>query len=139
MNDAIINGVVEGQNGPEAGVWVIAETDALGTGFVKIVVTDDDGRFVLPQLPDASYDVWVRGYGLADSEPVAAETGWTSSTPLGFYSRGLDGRIDDPDAGWKGRGVWADFGTNIPWHLEGGAGTTSKIVKFQIRPDPLAY
>ena len=59
--------------------------------------------------------------------------------PLGFYSRGLDGRIDDPDAGWKGRGVWADFGTNIPWHLEGGQGTTSKIVKFQIRPDPLAY
>jgi hypothetical protein len=59
--------------------------------------------------------------------------------PLGFYSRGLDGRIDDPDAGWKGRGVWADFGTNIPWHLEGGQGMTSKIVKFQIRPDPLAY
>jgi hypothetical protein len=58
---------------------------------------------------------------------------------LGFYSRGLDGRIDDPDAGWKGRGVWADFGTNIPWHLEGGQGMTSKIVKFQIRPDPLAY
>ena len=59
--------------------------------------------------------------------------------PLGFYSRGLDGRIDDPDAGWKGRGVWADFGTNIPWHIEGGAGTTSKIVKFQVRPDPLAF
>ena len=59
--------------------------------------------------------------------------------PMGFFSRGLDGRIDDPDAGWKGRGVWANFGTNVPWHLEGGAGTTSKIVKFQIRPGPLAY
>jgi hypothetical protein len=59
--------------------------------------------------------------------------------PLGFYSRGLDGRIDDPEAGWKGRGVWADFGTNIPWHIEGGPGTTSKMVKFQVRPDPLAF
>ena len=59
--------------------------------------------------------------------------------PMGFYSRGLDGRIDDPDTGWKGRGVWADFGTNAPWHIEGGAGTSSKIVKFQIRPDPLAF
>jgi hypothetical protein len=59
--------------------------------------------------------------------------------PLGFYSRGLDGRIDDPAAGWKGRAVWADFGTNTPWHLEGGPGTKSKMVKFQLRPDPLAY
>jgi len=59
--------------------------------------------------------------------------------PMGFYSRGLDGRIDDERAGWKGRAVWADFGTNTPWHLEGGPGTTSKIVKFQLRPDPLAY
>ena len=59
----------------EAGVWVIAETDDRGTGFVKIVVSDEDGRFVLPQLPEATYDVWVRGYGLADSEPVAAAPG----------------------------------------------------------------
>ena len=58
--------------------------------------------------------------------------------PLGFYSRGLDGRIDDPDAGWKGRGVWSSFNTGSPFHIEGGKGTTSEIVRFQIRPHPLA-
>ena len=58
--------------------------------------------------------------------------------PLGFYSRGLDGRIDDPDADWKGRGVWASFNTGSTFHLEGGKGMTSEIVRFQIRPDPLA-
>jgi hypothetical protein len=58
--------------------------------------------------------------------------------PLGFYTRGLDGRIDDPNAGWKGRGLWANYGTNFLWHIEGGKGTTSKMVKFQVRPDPLA-
>ena len=73
--DAVISGVVQGRDGPEAGVWVIAETDDLETGFTKIVVSDDDGRFVLPELPEASYDVWVRGYGLADSEPLAAAPG----------------------------------------------------------------
>ena len=68
--EGYISGVVESAAGPEAGVWVIAETGDLGTKFVKIVVTDDDGRFVLPQLPDATYDVWVRGYGLVDSAKV---------------------------------------------------------------------
>jgi hypothetical protein len=58
--------------------------------------------------------------------------------PLGFYSRGLDGRIDDPRAGWKGRGVWADYGTNLVWHIEGGKDARSALVKFQIRPNPLA-
>ncbi len=68
--EGYISGVVESAAGPEAGVWVIAETNGLGTKLAKIVVTDDDGRFVLPQLPDATYDVWVRGYGLVDSEKV---------------------------------------------------------------------
>jgi hypothetical protein len=58
--------------------------------------------------------------------------------PLGFYSRGLDGRIDDPRAGWKGRGVWADYGTNLVWHIEGGKDARSALVKFQMRPNPLA-
>ena len=71
----IISGVVQGREGPEPGVWVIAETGDLGTPFTKIVVTDDAGRFVLPELPSAAYSVWVRGYGLADSDPLAAVPG----------------------------------------------------------------
>jgi len=58
--------------------------------------------------------------------------------PLGFYSRGLDGRIDDPKGGWKGRALYANYGTNFLWHIEGGKGTKSKLVRFQVRPDPLA-
>ena len=58
--------------------------------------------------------------------------------PLGFYSRGLDGRIDDPNAGWKGRALYANYGTHFVWHIEGGKGTKGKVVKFQLRPDPLA-
>jgi hypothetical protein len=58
--------------------------------------------------------------------------------PLGFFTRGLDGRIDDPNAGWKGRGIYADYGQNAVWHIEGGLGTRSSVVKFQLRPDPLA-
>ena len=58
--------------------------------------------------------------------------------PLGFYTKWLDGRIDDPDAGWKGRGLWATWGTRAPFHAETGKGTTSKVVHFQLRPDPLA-
>ena len=58
--------------------------------------------------------------------------------PLGFFPRGLDGRIDDPDAGWKGRGLWSNFATFTVWHIEGEKGTEGPIVKFQLRPDPLA-
>ena len=62
-----IGGTVTGASGPEAGVWVIAETRDLPTRFIKIVTTDDRGRYVIPDLPRANYDVWVRGYGLIDS------------------------------------------------------------------------
>src|SRR5947209_464 len=63
-----IGGVVTSSNGPEAGVWVIAETTELPTKFVRIVVTDDQGRYLVPDLPKANFDVWVRGYGLVDSQ-----------------------------------------------------------------------
>ena len=67
IDDNDIGGVVTGPNGPEAGVWVIAETTDLPTLFARMVVTDDEGRYVIPDLADANYDVWVRGYGLVDS------------------------------------------------------------------------
>src|SRR5664279_3507828 len=72
-----IGGVVAGANGPEAGVWVIAETTGLPTKFAKIVVTDDQGRYLIPELPSADYSVWVRGYGLVDSAKQMAKPGQT--------------------------------------------------------------
>jgi len=106
---------------------------------------------------DFHYYSWVDQYdtlGMGKNVPIA--TGSTSDSllaldpeseewlvlrvpyPMAFYSRGLDGRIDDPNAGWKGRGLWANYGSNYIWHTEGGKGTKSKIVHFQLRPDPLA-
>ena len=58
--------------------------------------------------------------------------------PLGFFAKGMDGRIDDANSGWKGRGVWTTWGTRTPFHGETGKGTTSKVVHLQIRPNPLA-
>src|SRR5688500_2750577 len=72
-----IAGAVTGASGPEAGVWVIAETSDLPTKFAKIVVTDDRGRYLLPDLPPASYSIWVRGYGLVDSPKRQAKPGTT--------------------------------------------------------------
>ena len=110
-----------------------------------------------PGSADFHYYNWVDQFntlGLGENVPIA--TGSTSDAllallpetgqwvvlrlpyPMAFYSRGLDGRIDDPDAGWKGRGLWATYGSNFIWHTEGGKGTKSKIVHFQLRPDLLA-
>src|SRR6195256_1540319 len=72
---AEISGVVTGPKGPEAGVWVIAETTDLPTKFAKVVVTDERGRYLIPELPEANYSVWVRGYGLVDSPKTTAEPG----------------------------------------------------------------
>ncbi len=58
--------------------------------------------------------------------------------PLGYYTKWVDGRIDDVNAGWKGKGLWTTVSTRAPFHMEGGKGTLSKVIKFQLRPDPLA-
>src|SRR5437016_439679 len=68
-----IGGVVTSAKGPEAGVWVVAETTDLPTKFARMVVTDDQGRYVLPDLPPANYQVFVRGYGLVDSPHMAVK------------------------------------------------------------------
>ncbi len=70
-----LGGVVTSSKGWEAGVWVIAETTDLETKFVRIVVTDDEGRYLMPDLPEANYRVWVRGYGLIDSPQTESQPG----------------------------------------------------------------
>ena len=75
IGDSDLGGVVTGPAGPEAGVWVIAETSDLATKFAKVVVTDERGRYVVPDLPKANYSLWVRGYGLVDSAKVQSAPG----------------------------------------------------------------
>jgi hypothetical protein len=106
---------------------------------------------------EASYYDWVDQFdtfGLGKNVPIATGNGNDALLallpdtgkfvvlrvpyPMGFYAKGMDGRIDDPQAGWKGKGIWATYGTRTPFHAEGGKGTTSKVLHFQLRPDPLA-
>ncbi len=75
IGDTDLGGVVSSPGGPEAGVWVIAETNERPTKYAKMVVTDDQGRYVLPDLPRANYSIWVRGYGLVDSPKVQSVPG----------------------------------------------------------------
>src|SRR2546428_1215953 len=108
-----------------------------------------------PGSAEASYYAWVDQFdtfGLGRNVPIG--TGNANEAllalvngkfvilrvpyPMGFYAKWMDGRIDDPNAGWKGKGLWSTYATRTPFHVEGGKGTTSKDVKFQLRPDPLA-
>jgi hypothetical protein len=106
---------------------------------------------------DYSYNDWVdreNTFGLGKDVPLVSGTGsdsliaYVPSTkkwivlrvpyPMGFYTRSMDGRIDDPNGGWKGRGLWSAVASRVVWHTEGGWGTRPYAVHFQIRPDPLA-
>ena len=109
-----------------------------------------------PGSADALYLMWVDQFdtfGLGKNVPFATGSGSDSLLglmpdgtfavlrvpyPIGFYSKGMDGRIDDPKAGWKGRGLWSTHGNRTPWHLEGGRGMKPQVIKFQLRPNPLA-
>lgn len=104
---------------------------------------------------ESSYYTWVdqhNALGLGEDVPIATGNLFDGvhalvdgnfitlriPYPMGFYSKGFEGRIDDPDAGWKGRGLWVPSGDRTPWLKEGGKGTKPLVVHFQVRPDPLA-
>jgi hypothetical protein len=131
-----------GQHCPEG--WTLYRTP--GPAFRNLT---DSGS------ADSHYYDWVDQFdtlGLGSNTPIV--TGNSSDSlialvngkfvilrvpyPLGFFAKGMDGRIDDPKSGWKGKGVWTTWGTRTPFHSETGKGTTAKVVHFQIRPDPLA-
>src|SRR5262249_6274745 len=127
-----LGGVVAGPGGPEAGVWVIAETTDLPTKFTKIVVTDDKGRYLIPDLPKAKYSVWVRGYGLVDSEKVSSEPAkmlnlTAAKAPdeaaaaeyyprMYWYSMLRIPRASEvPATGRRGKGITAVIKSKHPW------------------------
>ncbi|HTS76994.1 MAG TPA: carboxypeptidase-like regulatory domain-containing protein [Bryobacteraceae bacterium] len=131
-----------GQQCPEG--WTLYQTP--GPKFANVT---DSGSV------DSHYYDWVDQFdtlGLGKNTPIV--TGNDSDSlialvngkfvilrvpyPLGFFAKGMDGRIDDPNTGWKGKGVWTTWGTRTPFHSETGKGTFPKVVHFQIRPDPLA-
>ena len=127
-----LGGVVTSAKGPEAGVWVIAETTDLPTKFTKIVVTDDRGRYLLPELPKANYSVWVRGYGLVDSPKVRATPGSALNLaaviapnakaaaeyypPAYWYAMlKIPAKSEFPGSGPKGNGIAPGMRTQSEW------------------------
>jgi hypothetical protein len=131
-----------GQHCPEG--WTLYQTP--GPNFENVKASGS---------ADSHYYDWVDQFntlGLGSDTPIATGNGSDSLLalvkgkfvvlrvpyPLGFFAKGMDGRIDNPKTGWKGKGVWTTWGTRTPFHSETGKGTTSKVVHFQIRPNPLA-
>jgi hypothetical protein len=153
-----IGGVVTSRFGPEAGVWVVAETTDLGTRFAKIVVTNERGRYVIPELPKAKYRVWVRGYGLVDSEKVAGEPGRTLDLtavvapslaaaaqyyPAIYWASMI--KIPDqsrfPGTGDKGNGIPENFKTQEQWLnfiKTNGCGNCHQVGNYATRTIPEA-
>jgi hypothetical protein len=132
-----------GRQCPEG--WTLYQTP--GPKFKNVTLSGSD---------DSHYYDWVDHFntlGLGADTPIV--TGNSSDSlvalvngkfvimrvpyPMGFFAKGMDGRIDDAAAGWKGKGVWTTWGTRAPFHSETGKGTMPKVVHFQIRPDPLAH
>jgi hypothetical protein len=112
-------GAVENASADEAYYDFVDRFDMLGVGMDVPLVTGNESEGLLA-LVDGKFMTFRVPY------------------PMGFYAKGIDGRIDDPNGGWKGKGIWTTYATRAPFHVEGGKGTMSKLVKFQVRPNPLA-
>jgi hypothetical protein len=158
LDDTDIGGVVTSRIGPEAGVWVVAETRDLGTRFVKIVVTDDLGRFVIPDLPNAHYEMWVRGYGLIDSPKVAAQPGHLLNLTATiapdraaaaqyypaiywFAMLKIPDKSSFPGTGPDGNGIPVEFKTQDQWLdviKTNGCGNCHQIGNYATRTIPAA-
>ncbi|TMH69298.1 MAG: carboxypeptidase regulatory-like domain-containing protein [Betaproteobacteria bacterium] len=127
-----IGGVVSGPTGPEAGVWVIAETGDLPTKYTKVVVADEKGRYLIPELPRANYSVWVRGYGLADSAKTQAAPGKRVNLNVAMAPSGkaaaelypgmywysmlrIPAKSDFPGTGDKGNGISENIKSQEQW------------------------
>ena len=156
IDDNDIGGVVTSRFGPEAGVWVIAETTELGTRFAKMAVTDEVGRYVIPDLPKASFRVWVRGYGLVDSQKVAATPGQSLNLtavvapnlaaaaqyyPAIYWASMI--RVPDksrfPGTGADGNGIPVNFKTQDQWlnaTKTNGCGNCHQIGNYATRVIP---
>jgi len=114
-----LKGVTESGSAEGSYYTWVDQFDALGLGANTPINTGNESEALLA-LKDGKFVVLRVPY------------------PMGFYTKWMDGRIDDPNAGWKGRGLWATVSTRAPWHMETGKGTTSKVLHFQLRPGPLA-
>jgi hypothetical protein len=154
-----IGGLVKSANGPGSGVWVIAETRDLGTRFAKMVVTDEAGRFVIPDLPAAQYQVWIRGYGLVDSPKVASERGQhlnldaviaPDRTAAAQYYPAIywfsllrpPGPDKFPGTGPNGNGIPREFKTRDQWLdviKTNGCGNCHQIGNYATRTMPPAF
>ncbi len=136
-------------NGPRA------TGDHCPEGWAFHQYPDPGFKGIGPNSAESSYYTWVdqhNTFGLGEDVPMSTGNlndgliAWKDGKmivlrvpyPLGFYAKGFDGRIDDPQAGWKGRGLWTTSGDRTPWLMEGGKGSRPKVVHFQFRPDPLA-
>jgi hypothetical protein len=86
-----------------------------------------------PGSAEGSYYVWVDWFDTF-GKLVTLRVPY----PMGMFPKNVDGRIDDPNAGWKGKALWTTTGTRTFYHNEGGKGSLPKAIKIQLRPDPLA-